>query len=810
MRKLPIVALAFFCAGSSLLAQDAALEAKCATPDSIAITGNKRVASTTILLDAGLVPGTTMNSPMVQRAIRNIFAGGQFDAPLNLECVLTKTTPVKSILLIRVIERPLLDATDVIGASAISPTVVKEKVDLVFGRPVDPAAVSLVIQHIDSIYQANGYYLARIAAETTLTENNHASIIFHIDEGSRLAVSGVRVTGNKFIPTKDIVGTMKVQPEGFFFWQKGEFDQENYSKDLGELIPALYYSRGYLDFQIQRDTLLVDRTRGKGLIDLSVSEGSQYKIGSFEAIGNRRFTQADISRMYPFGESSAPSLTQRVAALVKGKQTPRDVFDASKWDEGTRKIKDAYANEGYIYSQIRPIVDKEQTDSGPRVNLRWEIQEGSPAIINRIEIVGNDYTTETCIRDQLSIIPGNVFNQTALINSYRSIENLGFFESPLALPETRTANDQGDVDVIFKVKEKRTGNVNFGASMGQGTGLGGFIGLDQPNLFGKCKRGSLNWQYGAYINDLQLSYTDPALYRTTTAMTVSIYRSESQYTIANLGQSTRTGGSLRFTFPVFGLHYTRLGVSYGAEAVRYGGTGLLSQVTTNDCAGCLRSTLGFDLTRDTRIEMPFATDGSLQSFQAQFNGGPLGGTASFARYTTEFKTYATLAKIGGEKGSPNGMKLVVGLTQRAGMVAGNTGPFFSTQEFALGGVQYGEALRGYPEFSITPLGFNPNTSTSNAVLQSFGNVFFVSTAELGLRISSQFYVNLFYDAGNLWAHPRDFNPTRLFRGAGIGVGTITPLGPLGLDWAYGFDRVDALGNPDPKFMLHFRLGQIFY
>ncbi|HEV8408930.1 MAG TPA: hypothetical protein VGQ30_00390, partial [Gemmatimonadaceae bacterium] len=112
MRKLPVVALAFFCASSSLLAQDQALEAKCATPDSIAITGNKRVASTTILLDAGLVPGTTMNSPMVQRAIRNIFAGGQFDAPLNLECVLTKTTPVKSVLLIRVVERPLLDATD--------------------------------------------------------------------------------------------------------------------------------------------------------------------------------------------------------------------------------------------------------------------------------------------------------------------------------------------------------------------------------------------------------------------------------------------------------------------------------------------------------------------------------------------------------------------------------------------------------------------------------------------------------------------------------------------------------------------------
>ena len=41
------------------------------------------------------------------------------------------------------------------------------------------------------------------------------------------------------------------------------------------------------------------------------------------------------------------------------------------------------------------------------------------------------------------------------------------------------------------------------------------------------------------------------------------------------------------------------------------------------------------------------------------------------------------------------------------------------------------------------------------------------------------------------------------------VAIVTPLGPLGLDWAYGFDRVDASGRPAPKWMLHFKLGQIF-
>ena len=43
---------------------------------------------------------------------------------------------------------------------------------------------------------------------------------------------------------------------------------------------------------------------------------------------------------------------------------------------------------------------------------------------------------------------------------------------------------------------------------------------------------------------------------------------------------------------------------------------------------------------------------------------------------------------------------------------------------------------------------------------------------------------------------------------------VTPLGPLGLDWAYGFDRtaldpVTGRLRPDPKWQLHFKLSQLF-
>ena len=92
---------------------------------------------------------------------------------------------------------------------------------------------------------------------------------------------------------------------------------------------------------------------------------------------------------------------------------------------------------------------------------------------------------------------------------------------------------------------------------------------------------------------------------------------------------------------------------------------------------------------------------------------------------------------------------------------------------------------------------------------SFGQAFFTTSAELGLRVSQQLYLSSFFDAGNIWLRARDFNPTRLFRGAGFGGALVTPLGPLGLDMAYGFDRVNELGQPAPKWQVHFKFGQFF-
>ncbi len=789
--------------------QDAA--GRCMTPDSVAVRGNARVADARIRIEAGLQAGAPLNFPTIQRVLKALYQLGEFD-DVQVLCDVD-ASPGKVLTVLQVKERAILGDLQLTGPSAVSERSVKDKIDLLIGRPIDPLQVARARARIDSVYEAAGYYLAQITVDSTQMEDGRIGLTYAIDEGRRLAISGIDVENQGGVPEKRVVRAMKIKPEGFWFFRKGEFDEDKFVGDLGERIPELYSRLGYIDMRITKDTLLVDRDRGKGMLQIGIDEGPRYRIGSFEIAGNRRFPTDALRRFYPF-EGNDPTLSQRIKGLIKREAAaPEGVFDQHKWDDAIEKVNNEYRNNGYLYAQIRPVMDRQfiGADSVPTVNLRWEIDERNPAIVNRVDIVGNDYTADDCIRRQIFLVPGGPFNQAALIRSYQSISNMNFFESPLPFPDYRPINEQGDVDIVFRVKEKRTGNFNFGASMGQGgVGFGGFIGAEQPNLFGLCKSGRLNWQYGRYFNDFTATYTDPALRGSRLSGAVSAYRTQSRFIVGNLGQNIRTGAQLRLGMPVPWSLFSTFATSYNGESVTF-----MSGTVQNGCTrNCFRSNLGLEYTSDTRVDLPFATQGTMKTLTADFSGGPLGGTVNFQRVTTEMRAHTLLGQFGGDNPGAQPVRLTVGLTARAGALFGNAGPFFFQQQFAVGGVMYGQQLRGYPEFSITPTGFDPSTDQYSSQVTSFGNAFMTVTGELGLRLNQMFYVNVFSDAGNNWAAARQINPGRLFRSAGFGVSTVTPLGPLGLDMAYGFDRTKIETSTgrvvkDPKWQFHFRLGQLF-
>ena len=69
----------------------------------------------------------------------------------------------------------------------------------------------------------------------------------------------------------------------------------------------------------------------------------------------------------------------------------------------------------------------------------------------------------------------------------------------------------------------------------------------------------------------------------------------------------------------------------------------------------------------------------------------------------------------------------------------------------------------------------------------------------------------FLEAGNAWAETKKFNPFNMKRSAGVGVRIFLPMvGLMGIDWAYGFDKVYENGvMKRGGSQFHFILGQEF-
>jgi outer membrane protein insertion porin family len=775
--------------------QTPAAPAQPAPIDSIEVVGASRVPASFIISATGLVIGQRPSPRDIQKAISAVYRSGGFD-DVKIDARMENG---KNILVITVVERPLLASWTVVGAVKIPVGTVRDQVKLLVGRPVDRVAIAHGEFAIDSLYHNRGYYSAVVTVAAVTAYDGRVDVTYTIVEGERVAISMVEIEGEKGkYDDGDIVKHMATQPEGFWWWQKGAYDEDVLEGDIRERLPAWYASKGYIDFQVVGDSLIPDVKRAKATLRLTVDEGPLYTVGTFDMMGNRQYSTDELMQYYPFGPV-APG----------GAPKFKMPFNRSAWEKATEAVQNLYANTGYIYAQVVPEeIRKTGADGEPVVELRWNIREGNVVTVNKINIIGNEVTHERVIREAIVLYPGQVFSREALIRSWQNIANLGFFQQPMPTPDVVPSETHTEVDITFRVEEKHTGNINFGASLGQGTGIGGFIGLEEPNLFGQGKRGKLQWQFGRNIQDLNLSYTDPNIRETRISGTLSIFDSRARYVVGDLGRRRQAGGLVQFGFPLLGARYTRLFVNYGLQKISYTG-GSIDLRARYSCISCTRSTLGASIVKDTRVGLPFATGGTYLNFSGEMNGGILGGTGNFQKFDVEARFYAPLGVLGGSPAQlGSGVQLVLAFAARSGFIFGDAGPFF-TELYSMGGVQFGIPLRGYPEFSITPNGYDPLAATNRASPNAFGKSAAAFNVSFGARVSQFLYVSLFADAGNNYRSVAQWDPTRLMRGAGFGVAVVSPLGPIGIDLGYGFDRTNLQLQPAPGWQLHFRLGNFF-
>ena len=232
----------------------------CATPDSVAFRGLSRIPE-------GDAPGGRRDRSKVhdQRADRrpghssDLYATNQFEANVTAVCEIIGG---KSVLVFNAQGAPVLSDVQVVGAGKVSRQFGEGS-----GRPPDrqadrpgagregrrPHRLALPVRGLLP-RQSRRRRTRRQGRSTTTT------LVFRVDEGRRSRSRASRSRATRRFRRSTIVGAMSTQPEGFFWWSKGEFDSGQVRRrSRRRTIPALYASHGFIDMQVVKDTLIVDR-----------------------------------------------------------------------------------------------------------------------------------------------------------------------------------------------------------------------------------------------------------------------------------------------------------------------------------------------------------------------------------------------------------------------------------------------------------------------------------------------------------------------------------------------------------------------
>ena len=790
----------------------------------VVVEGNKIATVSLITGVAALEPGMSLAPNLISDIIRRLYRLGIFS---NISIEAEQVTGGLKVFIV-VDELPRLSGIEFSGNKKINSSELKKSIGLGVGGYISPYLTHRGLQKISEMYADKGYFQAEIKSSLQYsTDSSEAILKYEIDEKSKVKVTEVIISGCQRVEPKRLVNKMRNRKRGFL--KSSDFAQEKYAEDKEKVIAELH-KRGFSDAYLISDSISIDTTSNLMTIHIEIYEGPLYYFGKLEIKGTEKLPSGYLYSKMKFKES--------------------DIFDAEKYQESIVELYTAYQDIGHLHIQV---TDEKKTRNDSIIDITYEISEGLPSLINLVRIIGNTKTKDKVIRREISSLPEQVFNRTRLIRSVRDIMALNYFAN--AIPDLVDLPN-GDVDVVFDIKEKQTGEIMAGAGYNSRDRLVGNVGMSIPNFRGIGQRLSFNIEFGSRRNSFSLSFTEPWLFDRPTLLGTDIFalnrRWFSDYTEGRRGGSLRLGRRLRWpdnyfrVFATYRLEETRFNdfdqsfvennsyksislFSYtdtlgepASETVVAVGDPYPGTILQYNEAWNASSRFSFTIRRDSRNLPEFATAGADLSYTFSLNGGILGGFWEFQKHKISIAKFFPL--IG---------KLALAARIQYNVITSPQGDdrILISERFIPGGTAYDGVVRGYSDGSLTPDSIVSSSDTTyyytgraadsdSLPLDSFfvaggfktrvrGRYMLITNLELQFPlVERQIYALAFFDAGNSWLHKGDIKlPKTLYKSYGFGFRIAVPgIGTIGFDFGYPLDNLDG---QEKKWRPHFQLGTTF-
>ena len=782
MRRLAVLLLAIL---AFLTSAPVMVSAEEALVTLIEVQGNRRIESATILAKIKTREGSAFSPSLIKEDIRLLYQLGHF------EDVQVKTEGFEQGLkvIFWVKEKPLIREISYEGNEEVTTEKLKEIVTLLPRTAFNQQLIQDNAEKIRLKYQDSGYYHAVIVPVIVELRGGDKNIVFYIEEGQKIRLSEVIITGNTVIPAKVIKDSMKNQEHWIFsmFGNSGTLRSEELKDDV-ETIRNLYYNRGYIQVQVN-DPIVEERpltvhtyefmgqtetytTSNEVAIRIHIQEGDQFQIGSVTLKGNATITDTELLKEI---------------RLKRG-----DVFSREVLRQDVARIMDRYDSMARPFASVVPLFNIDQEKK--TVALSFEIQEGGEVRIGRIDITGNNKSRDKVIRREMRLDEGDLYSKKALKRSYERINNLNFFESVDISPERRLQEPVMDLNI--RVKEKMTGSLSIGGGYSSVDKIMGIAEITQGNLGGRGQLLKFKVQWGSTRRIYMVSFMEPYLFDKALWGRIDLYNQDQDYD----GYKLKSNG--------FGLSIGKSFTEYVSGSIRYS----LDQSNTYDITTAptyllqkqidsygtvlTTSSLTANLSRDSRDFYLDPKTGSRNTVFVQYAGGALGGDPNFIKSVADSAWYFPLFwdTVFMTRGRIGYVETVSEL------------PIPTGERFFVGGAG---SVRGYRYGTIGTIGPNgPIEIGPDGILYRVGG-----NKELIFNIEYTFPIVpaarlkglLFYDMGRAFNNYESIRPLELRHSYGWGFWWLSPMGPLRFEWGYIVNRKPS----DQASQFEFSIGTLF-
>ena len=350
--------------------------------DAVRVEGNATIPEHVILSRVGTQAGRFAYDQQIRDDVRSLWNTRWFE---SVEPLFRDDGRV---LVFVVRERPVVGKVQFLGNTAIKTKRLAAECGLEAGRSAyDPSANRECARRIEKLYREKGFRDVTVTLQSG-DQPSQRDVIFRINEGKKILVSGFEFVGNRFV--RDSVLKLQLETQRHYFWIGGRFDPETVPRDQAAL-EQYYQALGFFDVTVTPQ-VLKNRDGDRVTLQYRIKEGVRSKVRSVRFEGNQ-------------------VLSDRILA-AELELKPGQPFLQRHLSADLRMLKDKYDNLGRAFARVEPR--PEFSERAGVVDLVYEIDEDEVKYVGdiRIRIRGDaPHTRESVARHQVTrfLVPGELF-----------------------------------------------------------------------------------------------------------------------------------------------------------------------------------------------------------------------------------------------------------------------------------------------------------------------------------------------------------------------------------------------------------------